>query len=97
MKPQPISNQLPHHRGTPLPVLHDSLPEEVKEFMLLNHQPCKPVLEDVIRKVTLLRKLTKETGFYTTKSVGMLLAHLSPDDLCAMAERLELTPREMPR
>jgi hypothetical protein len=91
------SHQLSNSRGPSLPVLPLRFPEEVKEFMLLTHRPCKPELEEVIRKVTLLRKLTKETGFYTTKSVGMLLAQLSPDDLCAVAERLELSPREMLR
>ena len=54
-------------------------------------------LEEVIRKVRNLRSLTKSTGFFTTKSIGALLANLSPDELAEVGEALELTPREMPR
>jgi hypothetical protein len=54
-------------------------------------------LEEIIRKVQALRLLTKTTGFFTTRSIGALLAKLSPDELVEVAESLELTPREMPR
>ena len=62
-----------------------------KDFM-----PHTPKLEEIIRKVRSLRSLTKTTGFYTTRSIGVLLAGLSPDELVEVSEALELTPREMP-
>ena len=64
-----------------------------KVFMPNNHNK----LEEVIRKVQSLRTLTKTTGFFTTRSIGALLANLTPDELVEVAEALELTPREMPR
>ena len=54
-------------------------------------------LEQIIQKVRALRALTTSTGFMTTRSVGLLLANLSPDELVKVSEALELTPREMPR
>ena len=57
----------------------------------------KQHLEEVIKKVRNLRSLTKSTGFFTTRSIGALLANLSPDELAEVGEALELTPREMPR
>ena len=54
-------------------------------------------LNEIVRKVQALRNLTKSTGFYTTKSVGVLLANLSPDELVEVGEALELTPRELSR
>ncbi len=57
----------------------------------------KQDVAEVIRKVQMLRKLTKETGFFTNRSVGQLLANLTPDELVEVAESLQLTPREMPR
>lgn len=57
----------------------------------------KQKLEEVIRKVQKLRSLTKSTGFFTTRSIGALLANLSPDELVEVSEALELTPRELPR
>ena len=54
-------------------------------------------LEQIIQKVRALRALTTSTGFMTTRSVGLLLANLSPDELVKVSEALELTPREMQR
>jgi len=54
-------------------------------------------LDEIIRKVQTLRHLTKTTGFFTTRSIGALLANLTPDELVEVAEALELSPREMPR
>lgn len=65
-----------------------------KAFM--PNQERKQQLEEVIRKVRNLRSLTKSTGFFTTKSIGALLANLSPDELAEVGEALELTPRELP-
>lgn len=62
----------------------------------MNAQP-KQNLEEIIRKVQALRTLTKTTGFFTTRSIGALLANLTPDELVEVSEKLELTPREMPR
>jgi hypothetical protein len=57
----------------------------------------KEEVAEVIRKVQKLRNLTKETGFYTTRSVGQLLANLTPDELCEVNDAIQLTPRELPR
>jgi len=54
-------------------------------------------LDDIIEKVRKLRSLTRETGFHTTRSIGMLLANLSPDELVQVSEALHLTPREISR
>jgi hypothetical protein len=57
----------------------------------------KSELEEIIRKVRLLRSFTKTTGFFTTKSVGALLGRLSPDELVEVVEAFGMTPREIPR
>lgn len=57
----------------------------------------KQEVAEVIEKVKKLRQLTKETGFFTTKSVGQLLANLTPDELVEVHDSLQLTPHEMPR
>lgn len=57
----------------------------------------RSTLQEIILKVKALRRLTTTTGFHTTRSIGMLLANLSPDELVEVSEALELTPREMPR
>ncbi|MCU1301586.1 MAG: hypothetical protein JWQ87_1870 [Candidatus Sulfotelmatobacter sp.] len=67
----------------------------VHGVQLMPQQP-KQNLEEIIRKVQALRTLTKTTGFFTTRSIGALLAHLTPDELVEVADSLELTPREMP-
>lgn len=63
----------------------------------INHAVISPKLKEIIQKVRSLRSLTKNTGFYTTKSIGALLSNLSPDELVVVAESLELTTPEMPR
>ena len=60
-------------------------------------QQPKQNMEEIIRKVRALRALTKTTGFYTTKSIGALLANLTPDELVTVSEALELMPREIPQ
>ena len=48
-------------------------------------------LKQIAHKVSVLRKLTRETGFFTTRSVGALSAPLSPDELVTVAELSEPT------
>jgi hypothetical protein len=67
------------------------------EVFIMPNSDKQHKLEEIIRKVQTLRTLTKTTGFFTTRSIGALLANLSPDELVEVAEALELTPREMPR
>ncbi len=57
----------------------------------------KQEVAEIISKVKKLRSLTKETGFFTNRSVGQLLASLSPDELVEVSDALQLTPREMPK
>jgi hypothetical protein len=52
-------------------------------------------LQDIIAKVRKLQELTRTTGFHTTRSIGLLLAHLTPDELVEVSEALHLSPREM--
>jgi hypothetical protein len=56
-----------------------------------------PNLEEIAAKVRRLRKLTEQSGFYTSRSVADLLRHLTPDELCQVSEMLELNPRELSR
>jgi hypothetical protein len=49
-------------------------------------------LQVIIEKVRQLQDLTRTTGFHTTRSVGMLLATLSPDELVEVSKALHLTP-----
>lgn len=51
-------------------------------------------LEQIIRKIKALQKLTHDTGFITTRSVGEILAKLSPDDLAEVGEALAPTEVE---
>lgn len=53
-------------------------------------------LQDVVRKIHALRRVTKTTGFFTTNAIVALLSKLSADDLVAVGEELKLKPREMP-
>jgi hypothetical protein len=57
-----------------------------------NNPQRQKELEQIAHKVSVLRKLTKETGFFTTRSVGSLLSALSPDELVTVAELSEITP-----
>ena len=49
-------------------------------------------LHEIIEKVRKLKELTNTTGFHTTRSIGMLLANLSPDELVLVSEALHLNP-----
>jgi hypothetical protein len=46
----------------------------------------KQELEQIAHKVKVLRAFTRDTGFFTTRSVGTLLQNLSPDELATVAE-----------
>jgi hypothetical protein len=46
----------------------------------------KEELAKIAHKVKVLRAFTKDTGFFTTRSVGQLLQNLSPDELATVAE-----------
>jgi len=50
------------------------------------NNPRNQELEQIARKVRVLRNFTKDTGFFTTRSVGTLLQNLSPDELVTVAE-----------
>ena len=52
-------------------------------------------LQPIIEKVRKLQQLTKTTGFHTTRSIGQLMADLTPDELVEVSEALHLTPREL--
>ncbi len=52
-------------------------------------------LQDIIAKVRKLQELTRTTGFHTTRSIGLLLANLSPDELVRVSDALHLSPREL--
>jgi hypothetical protein len=58
-----------------------------------NNSQRQKELEQIAHKVSVLRKLTKETGFFTTRSIGSLLAALSPDELVTVAELSDITPQ----
>jgi hypothetical protein len=53
-------------------------------------------LQEVVRKVHALRRVSKATGFNTLHSIVEVLKPLSMDDLIAVGEELKLKPREMP-
>jgi hypothetical protein len=57
----------------------------------MNTQPqLKPALVDIVRKIHALRTVTKKTGFITNRTIGEMLMKLSPDDLIAVGEALQL-------
>jgi hypothetical protein len=53
-------------------------------------------LQEIVRKIHALRRVTKMTGFYTARDIAKLLTGLSVDDLTTIGEELNLKPREMP-
>jgi chemotaxis protein histidine kinase CheA len=64
----------------------------------MNNQPRSPAeLQEVIRKVHALRKVSKVMGFNTTHEIVKILEQLSADDLISIGEELKLKTREMPR
>lgn len=65
-----------------------------------NHQPTNlspAELQDVIRKVHALRKVSKVMGFNTNHEIVNILEQLSADDLISIGEELKLKSREMSR
>ena len=57
--------------------------------------PMKRDLKPIIEKVRNLIALTRTTGFHTSRSIGALLADLSPDELAEVSGALELTPKQL--
>lgn len=53
-----------------------------------------PELADIVRKIRALRAVTKTTGFITNRTIGEMLQRLTPDDLVAVGEALQLKPGE---
>jgi hypothetical protein len=49
-------------------------------------------LAQIAHKVRMLRNLTKQTGFFTTKSVGQMLEGLTADELVQVQELSEKNP-----
>jgi hypothetical protein len=56
------------------------------DYMTHNNSPRQTQLEQIAHKVRVLRKLTKDTGFITSRSVGALLGPLNSDELAIVAE-----------
>jgi len=54
-------------------------------------------LQEVVRKIHALRRVSKTTGFNTLNTIVEVLKPLSADDLIAVGEELKLKPREMPQ
>jgi hypothetical protein len=48
-----------------------------------------PKLADIVEKIRNLQRLTKTTGFRTTRSQGELLAQLTPDELSEVSVALQ--------
>jgi hypothetical protein len=45
----------------------------------------KQELEKIAHKVKVLRAFTRDTGYFTTRSVGQLLQNLNADELATVA------------
>ena len=54
----------------------------------------RPPLNEIVRRIRALRALRKSTGFSTNRSVGELLAKLSPDELVSVGEAFLLNPND---
>lgn len=52
-------------------------------------------LQEIVRQIHALRRVTKTTGFMTTNEIVKLLKGLSTNDLVAIGEELKLKPREL--
>jgi hypothetical protein len=65
--------------------------------VMINNRLTTAELNEIIHKIHALRRVTKATGFFTSRTIGEMLAKLSPEDLVRVGEALELKPREMPR
>jgi hypothetical protein len=46
-------------------------------------------LAPIIEKVRKLQDLTRSTGFHTSRSIGALLANLTPEELVVVSEGLD--------
>jgi len=57
--------------------------------------PMKRDLTPIIDKVRKLLALTRTTGFHTSRSIGAVLADLSPDELVEVSTALDLTPKQL--
>jgi hypothetical protein len=57
-------------------------------------QNRKQELEQIARKVKALRAFTKDTGYFTTRSVGQLLQNLDADELATVAEMSMVEPQK---
>jgi hypothetical protein len=53
----------------------------------------KQELEKIAHKVKVLRAFTRDTGYFTTRSVGQLLQNLNADELATVAE-LSMEPKQ---
>ena len=56
--------------------------------------PMNKDLTSIIDKVRHLQELTRTTGFHTTRSIGALLADLTPDELVEVNKALTLNPNK---
>jgi|GEM_PF-6452142 len=54
-------------------------------------------LQEVVRKVHALRRVSKTTGFNTLNTIVQVLKPLSEEDLVAVGEALTLKPNEKTR
>lgn len=61
------------------------------------HNLSPDELQEVVRKVHALRRVSKTTGFNTLNTIVALLKPLSTEDLIAVGEELKLKPKEMPQ
>jgi hypothetical protein len=69
-------------------------------IMQTNHRSSNlsPVeLQEVVRKIHALRRVSKTTGFNTLNTIVELLKPLSMEDLIAVGEELKLKPNEKAR
>jgi hypothetical protein len=54
----------------------------------------KPELVEIVRQIRALRTVTAQTGFLLNRTIGTLLTKLSTEDLVAVGEALQLTPKD---
>ena len=57
--------------------------------MMTDKQPVSANLNDIVVQIRALRRVTKDTGFLTSRSQGKLLASLSIDELVEVGRLLE--------
>jgi hypothetical protein len=71
------------------------LRNEVSSMAPQTSNQLKPEIAEIVRKIHALRRVTKTTGFVTNRTIGEMLMRLSPDDLVAVGEALQLKPGEV--